>query len=104
MHLHTGSAGKLPHMSFSQPLPGTDLYGRRNRPIRQRCQALDSTKRPAGMRATLAVCVRVKVLSCYEERLRFLLFEEGLAGSHRDVVANGGPLSLISPGELAPLF
>ena len=56
------------------------------------------------VRAPLAVCGRVKVLSCYQERLGFLLFEEGLAGSHRDVVANGGPLSLISPGELAPLF
>jgi hypothetical protein len=67
-----------------------DLYARRNRPIRRHCQALSSAKHPAGMPAPLAVCRRVKVLSCYVEGLGFLLFEEGLAGSHRYVVASSG--------------
>ena len=75
-------------MAFNIP----DLYACRNSPIRQHCQGLSSTKRQAGVRAPLAVCGRVKVLSCHVEGLGFLLFEEGLAGSQRYVVAGGGAL------------
>src|SRR5260370_6755701 len=43
-------------MTFNIP----DVYARRNRPIRQHCQALDSTTRPAVVRTPVAVVAGLK--------------------------------------------